>query len=160
MAILTDSGRAAAAAAINAQPLHMAWGSGDPLWDDTPFPEPADATELVNEVGRRRVTQAMFCLPDEQGGLIVPTGRFTASSVPTKYLYLRFAFDFTDAEASTIREIAIFSGTTAVPGVPEGQDYLVPSDIADPGLMVVLERIPALVRSASVRQQFEFVIQF
>lgn len=160
MAILTDSGRAAAAAAIKAQSIHMAWGSGDPGWDVTPVPEPADSTALVNEVGRRRVTQTLFCLPDPEGELVVPTGRFTASAEPTKYLYLRFAFDFTDASASTIREIAVFSGTVAQPSVPPGQDYLTPAEIDDPGLMVVLERIPALIRSASVRQQFEYVIQF
>lgn len=160
MAILTNSGRAAAAAAIKAQSLFMAWGSGDPAWDTTPVPEPAEATALVNEIGRRRVTQALFCLPDPQGELVVPTGRFTQSDAPTKYLYMRFSFDFTDAPASTIREVAVFSGTTVKSSVPAGQDYIVPSEIDNPGLMLALERIDALVRSASVRQQFEFVIQF
>ena len=95
-----------------------------------------------------------------QGELVVPTGRFTASATPTKYLYMRFAFDFTDAQASTIRELSVFIGTIANVAVPAGQDYLVPSDVQDPGLMLALEHIPKLVRSASVRQQFEFVIQF
>ena len=160
MAILTNSGRAAAAAAIKAQSLYMAWGGGDVSWDTTPVAEPADATSLVNELGRRRVTQAMFCLPDPQGELVVPTGRFTVSDAPTKYLYMRFSFDFTDAAASTIREAAVFSGTTAKASVPAGQDYIVPSEIENPGLMLALEHIDALVRSASDRQQFEFVIQF
>lgn len=44
MAILTTSGRAALAAAIKAQTLHLALGEGDPLWDttkaiSTPFDE-------------------------------------------------------------------------------------------------------------------------
>jgi len=160
MAILTNSGRAAAAAAIKAQSLYMAWGSGDPAWDVTPVPEPAEATALVNEIGRRRVTQALFCLPDPQGELVVPTGRFTQSDTPTKYLYMRFSFDFTDAPASTIREVAVFSGTTVKVSVPAGQDYVIPSEIENPGLMLALEHIDALVRSSSVRQQFEFVIQF
>ena len=160
MAILTNSGRAAAAAAIKAQSLYMAWGGGDASWDTAPVAEPADATALVNELGRRRVTQAMFCLPNPQGELVVPTGRFTVSDVPTKHLYMRFSFDFTDAAASTIREVAVFSGTAAKASVPPGQDYILPSEIESPGLMLALEHIDALVRSASVRQQFEFVIQF
>ncbi len=160
MAILTNSGRAAAAMAVKAQPIHMAWGGGDPAWDDVPVPEPATATALLNEYGRRRATQVLYCLPDAQGELVVPTGRFTASATPTKYLYMRFAFDFTDAQASTIRELAVFIGTIANVSAPSGQDYLVPSEVQDPGLMLALEHIPKLVRSASVRQQFEFVIQF
>lgn len=160
MAILTNSGRAAAAMAVKAQPIHMAWGGGDPAWDDVPVPEPATATALLNEYGRRRATQVLYCTPDPQGELVVPTGRFTASATPTKYLYMRFAFDFTDAQASTIRELAVFIGSIAKVSVPAGQDYLVPSEVQDPGLMLALEHIPKLVRSASVRQQFEFVIQF
>lgn len=160
MAILVNSGRAAAAAAVKAQPIHMAWGSGDLAWDDAPEPEQATATSLLNELGRRRATQVLFCLPDPQGELVVPTGRFTVSTVPTKYLYMRFSFDFLDAPASTIREIAVFIDTKASPSVPAGQDYLVPAEVADPGMMLALEHIPKLVRSASIRQQFEFVIQF
>nr|DAM52248.1 MAG TPA: baseplate protein [Caudoviricetes sp.] len=34
MAILTDSGRAAVANSIKAQPIHLAWGSGSVDWDD------------------------------------------------------------------------------------------------------------------------------
>lgn len=160
MAILTNSGRAAAAMAVKAQPIHMAWGEGNPDWDETPVAESATATGLINEYGRRRAVQALYCLPDPQGELVVPSGRFSVSVDPTKYLYMRFAFDFTDAPASTIREIAVFIGTIGQPSVPTGQDYLIPSDVQDPGMMLALEHIPKLVRSASVRQQFEFVIQF
>lgn len=160
MAILVNSGRAAAAASVKEQPIHMAWGGGDPAWDDVPVPEPATAEALVNELGRRRATQVLFCTPDPQGELVVPTGRFTASPMPTKHLYMRFAFDFTDAPASTIREIAVFIATAAKDTVPVGQEYLVPSEVESPGMMLALEHIPKLVRSASVRQQFEFVIQF
>ncbi|MGL4459787.1 MAG: hypothetical protein ACRCUB_15630, partial [Plesiomonas shigelloides] len=85
---------------------------------------------------------------------------FSVSQTPTKYLYLRFAFDFTDASDKTIRELAVFVGTTAKSSVPVGQDYLLPSDIEDHGQMLVLEHIQKLVRSPQVRQQFEFVVQF
>lgn len=84
MAILTNSGRVA--------------------WDTTPVPESIDSTALLAEIGRRKAT----CTPDEAGEIIVPTGRFTESLVPTKHLYMRFGFDFTDAPNATIRELAVF----------------------------------------------------
>ena len=160
MAILTDSGRTAVATAILARPIHLAWGEGDVAWDVTPVPETPDISSLVAEVGRRKVTQALYCKPDPAGELVVTEGRFTVSSAPTKYLYLRFAFDFDDAADKTIRELAVISGTTAKPTVPASQDYLFPDDIQDSGQLLVLERIQKLVRSPQVRQQFEFVVQF
>jgi len=61
MAILTTSGRAALAAAIKQQTLHLALGEGDPLWDttkaiSTPFDE-AGVIELgVTHLADIRVT--------------------------------------------------------------------------------------------------------
>lgn len=160
MAILTDSGRAAVAAAVKSQAMHMAWGSGDPLWDTSPVPESMSSTALVAEVGRRKATQAMFCLPDPAGEIVVPNGRFTVSEKATKYLYMRYAFDFSDSPDAIIREVAVFLGTVAKSSVPSTQDYLLPGDIQDPGQMLALEHIAKIERSSSVRQQFEFVIQF
>lgn len=160
MAILTDSGRAAVATAIKAQPIYLAWGSGDASWDVTPPTESVDTAALLAEVGRRKVTQSMFCKPDAAGEIIVTEGRFTVSQTPTKYLYLRFAFDFTDAAGAAIRELAVFTGTVPNPDVPENQDYITPDEIQDPGQLLVLEYIQKLQRSAQIRQQFEFVVQF
>lgn len=160
MAVLTNSGRAAIATAVKNQTIHMAWGSGNPDWDDTPYPSQVGSTALVAEIGRRRASQLLYCTPDPAGELVVPDGRFTASLTPTKYLYMRFTFDFADAPAAAIREVAVFLGTTAKPAVPPGQDYLEPDDILDPGQMLSVENIPKMQRSPLVRQQFEFVIQF
>ncbi|MFP3021947.1 MAG: hypothetical protein ACEY3K_03045, partial [Wolbachia sp.] len=35
MSILTQSGRAAIAASIKEQPIHLAWGSGDANWESS-----------------------------------------------------------------------------------------------------------------------------
>lgn len=162
MAILTMSGRAAKAMAVKALPIHLAWGTGDPAWDVLPEPPPEEvgASSLLNEVGRRKVTQALYCVPSTTGELIVPNGRFTVSNTPTRFLYLRFVFDFEDAAGVAIREQAVFLGTQAKATVPAGRQYLQPDDVADPGLMFVLERNSVLNRDPEVRQQFGFVIQF
>lgn len=160
MAVLTDSGRSAIAVAVKAQPIHLAWGTGDTAWDTTPVPEGVTATQLVAEIGRRRATQTLFCLPDPNGEIEVPNGRFTISQTPTKYLYMRFTFDFADAADKVIRETAVFLSTAAASSVPTTQAYLTPAQVADPGQMLALERVPRIERNSQVRQQFEFVIQF
>lgn len=160
MAILTNSGRVAMAKSVKAQPIHLAWGSGSAAWDTTPVPESITSSALLAEIGRRSATYVQYCEPDEAGAIIVPTGRFTETATPTKHLYMRFAFDFTDAPTSTIRELAVFVGTQVVAGLPPGQMYFIPAEVTDPGVLLVIEHIQKFERSASVRQTFEFVVTF
>lgn len=160
MAILTNSGRVAMAESVKARPIHLAWGSGSAAWDTTPVPESTNDSALVAEVGRRLITVSRYCTPDVDGEIIVPTGRFTESVTPTRHLYLKFNFDFTDAPTATIREVAVFIGTVTNPALPGGQMYFVPADIVSPGTLLVIERTPKFDRSPSVRQAFEFVVTF
>lgn len=158
MAILTNSGRVAAAESIKARPIHMAWGSGDAGWDVTPVPVSTTDTALVQEIGRRLATAVKYCVADPAGEIIVPTGRFREVATRTNNLFCKFNFDFTDAENATIREVAVIVGTTTKPALPPGQMYFEPADLIDPGLLLVVERLPKFDRSVSVRQSFEFVI--
>lgn len=158
MAILTTSGRIALAMSVINEPIHLAWGSGNPDWDTTPVAESIAETALLNEVGRRAATSVRYCIPDVAGEIIVPNGRFAESATPTNHLFLRFNFDFADAPLASIREIGIFIGTTIVPGLPPGQLYFLPAQLLTPGTLLALERIPKIARSAAVRQSFEFVL--
>lgn len=165
MAILTLSGRAAIAAAIATRSLHLAWGTGDPAWDDAPAPESTLATGLTNEIGRRALTLWQFVTPDENGAITVNdvddptiTNSFAPSPVPTNHLYLLFNFDSLDAPAATIRETGVFVDTVVDPALPPGQKYFTPDQLTSPGTLLALERLPFFNRQPSVRQTFEQVI--
>jgi hypothetical protein len=159
MAILTDVGRAALAQAIQNNALHLAWGTGDPDWDETPLPPLLADTDLVAEVGRAALHSSGYAIPDDDGLVETPTGRFTLVAGPTQHLYLRFDFGFADAADQVIREVGLFLGSTIEPGLPEGQRYFVPAEVTDPGLLLAVERFETpLVRSPLNRQQFEFVL--
>lgn len=160
MAILTEAGRIAVAQYISEQPLHMGWGNGDPVWDTLPEPESPGLTQLVAEVGRRLATNVRFALPDSDGEIALPEGNFAVSPTPTKYLLLNFDFDYGDAVGQDIREHGIFVGTVTNAGVPPETPYLVPSQIDDPGRMLVVERVAKYPRTNSTRQRFTYVIQF
>lgn len=160
MAVLQDSGRTALAEAIKARSIFLAWGTGDPAWDTTPVPEPNDATSLVAEVGRRIVTESRFVIPDENGEITVVSGRYTTSEEPTKWLLVRFVFDFSDAPAAQLREIGVFIGTVVKPDLPVGQRYFELADIVSPGKLYALERFERASRSPSIRQTFEYVLPF
>lgn len=160
MAILTTSGRTALAQAVAAQPLHLAWGSGDAAWDTTPVAEPVSASALVAELGRRAASQVVFVTPDLAGSISVPNGRFSpvAAGQKSNNLYMRFNFDYTDAATSSIREVAIYVGTVIKPEVGGGQTYFLPADLQDPGTLLGLQRPARIIRSGNTRQSFEFVL--
>jgi hypothetical protein len=157
-AILTDGARVAAAAYLKTSVAHLAWGSGDIAWGSTPPDPPANATGLLAEFCRRRATQVEFCTPQTNGSISVPEGKFEISATPTSYLYYKFHFEFEDAVGSTIREMGIFLDTVLASGVPVGQYFLLPAQVANPGRMIVIQRRPPLVREITTRQLFEFVV--
>ena len=230
MAILTASGRAALAAAIKEQTLHLALGEGDPLWDttkaisssfdeagvielgfthladirvtslddqteylldvdyrantregvirrlpDSTIPEGGDVTvhfkiahppesigqtALLREVGRRVVDEVHFVTADAQGEIVVPTGRYRLSNEPTNHLFIRVRFDFEDAATSVVREQGLFVGTQTDPALPIGQKFFIPAQVADPGILLVLQHSVPIVRQPSTRETFEFVVTF
>jgi hypothetical protein len=160
MAILTQSGRAAMAAAVKNQKMHIAWGTGDTAWDSDPIPEDTAQETLFNEVGRRVVEEVVFCEPDDQGELEASNGRFTASDVPTRNLFIRVRYDFTDGSEYTIREVGLFINSETDDELPPGQQYFLPHQVTSPGILLLLEHEPAMIRSPAVRESFCFVVTF
>jgi hypothetical protein len=160
MAILTQSGRAAIARAMKNQIMHVAWGTGDPAWDAEPIPENSLQEALLHEVGRRVVDEIVFCLPDDQGELEAANGRFTLSDVPTRNLFIKVRYDFSDASDYTIRELGLFVNGETDGDLPIGQQYFLPHQVIDPGILLLLEHEPAMIRTPAVRESFSFVITF
>jgi hypothetical protein len=160
MPILTRSGRVVIAEAIQLRPVHFAWGTGDNAWTTSPPAEDIDATALMNEIGRRTADEVAYVVPDEDGLIVLPSGSFTLSPTPTRHLYCRVRFGFTDAPTSVIRELAIFVGTETDSGLPPGQRYFLPAEITDPGRILHLEHFQPIYRSTVNEESFEVVITF
>ena len=157
-AVLTNSGRVAIAKAIVAQPLHVAWGVGDGAWIAPPA-SGVSQTALISEIGRRTATEVAYVLPNVSGDIVLPEGRFSRSSTPTKYIYIRVTFDYADAPSSVIRELALFVGTQPISGLPAGKQYFTPGEIADPGLMLQVQNIGPLYRSPAVQETIDVLFQ-
>lgn len=116
-------------------------------------------TALVSEVGRRIASSVEFVVPDDNGNISTPGGaRWTISTTATRYLYCSVLFDYLEASAETIREVGIFVDGTRKAGVPEGQLYLTPDQVAEPGYLLLLDRFAGKVRSPSERQGFSYVL--
>jgi len=154
---MTDVGRAVLARGIKEQSIYLAWGTGEESWGDAPPPEDIGATALVNEIGRKVFWRCLYVLPDENGDLILPEGRYRVCENPTRHLYFEFLFDFSDGVGFTIREYGVFVGGTVQEGLSPGQTYFLPAEVQDPGILFLLKHRAPLVRSASERHTAGFV---
>lgn len=160
MAILTKEGRIAIAEAIQSQPIFMVWGEGSDDWKETPPDEDTHAEALNSAIGYRKAFSVQYCEPNEEGEVLIPTGRFKVSDKPTNHLLLKFVFEFEDAKEKTIREIGVLIGTKLVEGTPEGKQYFLPKEIKESGRLMLVEHRKPLYREVGVRETFEFVVSF
>lgn len=160
MPTLTKSGRVVIAESIAERPIFFAWGAGDGAWTTTPLPEDIDATALMAEIGRRAADQISYVVPDAGGSIALPSGVFSPSVTPTRHLYVRTKFNSGDAPSSIIRELGVFVGTELQPGLPPGQTYFLPGDVAAPGRLLHIEHFQPIYRSASIEESFEVIITF
>lgn len=160
MAVLVDSGRSAIAESVKAGAIHLAWGRGAASWDSDPQPPPLSALALLAEVGRVAPSLIQFCNPDPAGAIILPERSFAASSVPTRFLHMRFVFDFADGAGETIRELGIYLRGERAGHVPAAKRYLLPADMASQGRLYMLDRVDKFTRPASERKTYDYVVQF
>lgn len=159
MSILAESGRIAVAEVIFSRTLHLAWGRGDGLWVSPPSESGAE-TDLVDEIGRRKPSEIKYVIPDAAGTIVLPEGSFSASENPTRHVYARFAFDYTEAVGEAVREIGLFSGAVVQPTLPTNQQYFTPSQIVTKGRLVFLKNYAPISRIPGAREWFEIVLSF
>ena len=158
MAIITLSGRAAIASIVKSATLYLAWGTGDSAWDTTPVAPSVNDDDLEAELGRRLVESISFCEADAGGAIEFPNGeKYSTTLTPTGMLYVRVVFAFADESAGTIREVGLFQGTVPATG-HEADTYLAIANVQTKGLLMTLDRIPKIVRSASSREIFELIL--
>ncbi|MBR2208881.1 MAG: hypothetical protein IJ859_08775 [Synergistaceae bacterium] len=142
MAVLTYSARKILAQYIISRPLYLAIGTGSQDWGEIPDTPDYEATGLINEIGRKKLTRAFFVNEDENGEIDMPGGkRYSYSDIPTRQIYLHFIFDYGEGLASSIREIGVFMDTEIKEGAPETQTYFTPEEIETPGTLILLEHL-------------------
>ena len=157
-AIFPQSSGAAANRALQIAGLYVAIGRGDPAWDAVAVDPPSDATELVDEVGRR-VATCIFVTEQVGGEFLVHGKEYTPAEFGiSNKLYIVADFDNADAVGDDIREAGVFVDTVKVGGLPGGQTYFEPADLASPGYLLLLDRFTAIARTIDFRFQMRFVI--
>ncbi len=142
MAILTYSARILLAQYMMTHPLHLAIGTGKESWDEEVEPPEYDATRLINEVGRKKITRWLFVNEDDDGEIHLPGKRhYSYSEIPTRHVYMEFDFDYEEGIDVAIREVGVFADTQVKSGLPASQTYFTPDQIVSKGTLITLEHL-------------------
>ena len=142
MAVLTYSARASLAKYILSRQLFLAIGTGDENWGEIPDAPDYEATTLINEIGRKKLTRAFFVKEDENGEIDMPGGRrYSYSESQTRQIYLQFMFDYGEGLANSIREIGVFMDSEVNANLPETQTFFTPEQIVNQGTLILLEHL-------------------
>jgi hypothetical protein len=172
MGLITEAGRAAMAKAIKDQAMFLALGAGNPEWGDgTPPAEDGAAAELLNEIGRKALSRSLYVVPDENGDIEVPISvtenggsysvtveKYSRSETPTRYLYVEFKLDYTDAVNTTIRELGLYTGGILKATLPGGQTWVHKENFEDEGMLFEIEHRQPYIRVVNQRPVFSWVI--
>ena len=162
MIVLQDTGRIALAKALAAMPAYFAWGRGDGAWQGPPAVPIAG--QMRDEIGRSLATIVEYVVPATEADYdyMAPEGvgdnilYYKKSAQPSQWLYLQANFGFFDADGETVRECALFFGTTVTPDTPPGHRYITAGQVATPGDMYTMEYRKPSPRER--KQETEFLI--
>lgn len=159
---ITESGRAAIAQLLANATLHLAWGRGNASWTPSDYDISAlsSVTALTDEIARRRVAIAGFVTPDSSGNVVVEGVNYRTSTAPTRFVHIKVIFEANENASDTIRELGLFINTQVSASLPAGQQYYTPANVTASGTLVGVARLsPPVVRNATVRTAFDWVIE-
>jgi hypothetical protein len=159
MAIFTIGGREVVAELLLNQTFYLALGSGDPNWDIAIEPPSPTATDLIDKFGLTRMRRFTYVVPNLDGEIqMADSSKFAASDAPSRYLYIAFRLDPSDAKGELIREAGLYWGTKLVEGTPAGQMYLEKQAVVSWGKLIHLDRFNSIERDGLIEQTFSFVL--
>lgn len=139
--------------------LALGTGPGGIPWVDPPEEDPTH-TELLAEIGRRRITLSNYVVEDPVGTIGINNNYYSTVLTPTYQLYLKFMLDIGDAADETICQFGIFTNVVTDPILPEGQNYFTQDQLIDPGQLFFLVNIPAFTVDPVKRLIFDCVLEF
>jgi hypothetical protein len=124
----------------------LAWGGGDPAWDDTPEDDVTGETALEDFLGEHTAA-GQFVDADPAGTIITANGsKYSAAAGVSKRLYLAAAYATGDEPDQVIREIAAYINAAPAAG-HEADAYLPLANLDDIGDFIAQDRIALVPRS-------------
>lgn len=148
------------------------FGIGRPeAWtnDSSPPNEDIDATALDTVIGYKRALTKYIIRPVEAGetaDIQYRTGDWKvvtpedAIAEGARWIYLDTTIEYDELPLGAYRQVGLFTGLVPADGVPEGRFNLLPEDVADAGMLEVIDnRLPS-TRQADQTEKLSLILEF
>ena len=114
-------------------------------------------TQLLAEIDTMKASVVSYCNPDDDGIIEAGGQRWTATTTPSKYVYLFFKYSADISLGKIIYQCGIFtnrvlSTNTTAP--------VLSSEVRTKGDMILIDNIAPFVQSELIRQYVEVVLEF
>lgn len=114
-------------------------------------------TELLSEIDTMKASVVSYCNPDDDGIIEAGGQRWTATTTPSKYVYLFFKYSADISLGKVIYQCGVF--TNRVLSTNTNAPVL-SSEVRTPGDMILIDNIAPFVQSELIRQYVEIVLEF
>lgn len=136
-------------------------------WDDpNNIPDPVSNSTLDTPWGFKKVEAKYLVVPDDSGNIIYKNSRWRAISeeeaheLNCRWVYITSFIYYDELPMKTYHQIGVLTGLKLAPGVAPGKVNLLPNEVADLGVLEILDYRPGITRSPDMREQIGQIIEF
>lgn len=167
MAVLTITGHVSRAIDFYNKPdLYFALGHPDPWASENSPILPTVSTLLEDPIGYKKVYEKYLVYPAVNGTINYKSqswrvvGYDEALRLGAKWVYLSAVIEYDELPLTTYRQIGIYSGLVKASSVPEGKTNLLPSEVANPGILEIIDNRKPTYRELDRREMISTIIEF
>lgn len=174
MAISTTRGHVSRAVAFFKEPeIFFGFGRQTP-WsetgeDEAEIPEAPSmaATEVEEPIGFKLVDRVHLVIPNEEDGTIAYkdskweiVSEDQAYNKNSRHVYIECTLRYDEIPLIDYRQIGILTGLKRETEVSPGKAALIPSEVADQGILQILDNRKPTVRQKDQKEQLSLIIEF
>lgn len=135
-------------------------------WDGDTIPDPRSDSELDNPWGFKKVEARYLVVPDEEGTIMYKNSKWRiideADAVREKcrWVYISSYIYYDELPLKTYHQVGVLTGVKLRPDLPPGTINALPGDIADQGVLEIIDFRPGITRAPDMREQIGQIIEF
>lgn len=141
------------------------WEGEDEPNFSAPLPD-VNATQIDELIGMKRVSVKSLVYPDPDGTIVYRNQTWRKVSpedairLGAHWVYIEASIEYDELPAVEYRQIGVFSRVVVGPSVTALQPILLPEQIANQGILEILDQRKVVTRNEDSRDTFSMIIEF